>query len=67
MDIKRLTITPIMKGLKGFTINNPSVDSAQLLIKERLLTHYGYTTISKCPKKIHHKIPNWVNMKMHVD
>ena len=67
MEIKRLTITPIMKGLKGFTINNPSVNSAQLLIRERLLTNYGYNTISKSSKKIPHKIPSWVNIKTHID
>lgn len=43
MDIKRLTITPIIRGTKGFVINNPTPERAQKLIIERLSSNYEYT------------------------
>ena len=66
MEIRRLTITPIIKGLKGFSTYNPSVDTAKLLMKERLSTNYDYYKIPKRLKKLPENIPNWVNKKTFV-
>ncbi|MBQ8668588.1 hypothetical protein IJ472_02325 [bacterium] len=40
MNIKKLTITPIIRGAKGITIDAPSTERAQKLITERLTTCY---------------------------
>lgn len=40
MDIKKLTITPVIRGARKFTINNPSKERAQRLITERLCSNY---------------------------
>lgn len=40
MDIKKLTITPVIRGARKFTIDNPTQERAQRLITERLCSNY---------------------------
>lgn len=40
MDIKRLTITPVIRGARKIVIDNPSQERAQRLMTERLCSNY---------------------------
>ena len=40
MDIKKLTITPVIRGAQKITIESPSLERAQRLITERLCSNY---------------------------
>ena len=40
MDIKRLTITPVIRGARKIVIDNPSQERAQRFMTERLCSNY---------------------------
>lgn len=40
MDIKKLTITPVIRGARKITINNPTQERAHRLMTERLCSNY---------------------------
>ena len=42
MHISKLTISPIFSKTAAIVIDNPSVESASILIKERLASKYGF-------------------------
>ena len=54
MEIKRLIITPIIRGTQGFVSYKPSVETARTLITERVSA-----THTKLPKSLR-KIPKWL-------
>lgn len=69
MDIKKLTITPIISGTKGFTLKEPSAERAQLLIKEKLSSR-AYFNIGQTSKRSKSKLPaflkGFINLKTRV-
>ena len=65
MYIRKLTITPIESGIQRYTTYNPSIETASLLMKERLL----YTTdmkLSRVQKKMLKHLKSWVNIETYV-
>lgn len=47
MNISKLTITPIVSKTAAIVIYKPSVESASILIKERLASKYGFQHLVK--------------------
>lgn len=66
MNITKLTLTPIVSQAAKVVIKNPTRDTAQLLITERLASanvHYGTKRITgKMPKFL----KNFVNPKTYI-
>ena len=64
MNISKLTIAPVIKGAKGFVIENPTTERAHRLIAEKLSTNY------ENPKPVKFKLPKclrgFVNPKTRV-
>lgn len=42
MNISKLTITPIMSKTSSIVIKNPSSEIAEIFIKEKLTSNYGF-------------------------
>lgn len=59
MNIQKLTITPLEKGLSSYVTQNPTIESAGRLISERLLSSNGYYNREK-PARALRKIPKWM-------
>lgn len=67
MQINKLTITPILRGYRGFTTQNPKSEVARTLIIERLATQgYTGTKIPNSVKKLPKALRSWINPKTHV-
>lgn len=62
MNISKLTITPISKGLSPFVQYCPTNETASLLIKERLVS--GYT--EKVPRALK-KLPSYLKGLVNPD
>jgi len=62
MEISKLTITPIIPGTKGFTTKNPSAQTAQTMITERML-HWQEADSVKEFKKL----PKWIKSLVNPD
>lgn len=60
MNITKLTITPIHKGITPFVEKNPSCEIASILIKDRL-TSGAKTDIPKILKKVPDFLKGLVN------
>lgn len=59
MDIKKLTITPIQKGLPQIVSHNPTQASASLLMKERLAMKASPYNKETTPR-VFKKLPDWL-------
>lgn len=59
MNIQKLTITPLEKGVSAYITQNPTTESAGRLISERLLSSSGYYNTEK-PARALRKIPKWM-------
>lgn len=59
MDIKKLTITPIQKGLPQIVSHNPTQASASLLMKERLAMKVSPYNKETTPR-VFKKLPDWL-------
>lgn len=64
MDIKRLTISPIIRGTRGFAVENPTPERARQLITERLSSNYENTKPVKL--KLPKFLRGFVNPKTRV-
>ena len=66
MDIKKLTITPIHSGCPKIVSQNPTQESASLLMKERLamkVSPYNQETTPRVFKKLPDWLKGFVNPK----
>lgn len=56
MNIKKLTIAPVIRGARRIVIDSPTPERAQLLITEKLSTNYENSKpmkSKKLPKILH--------------
>lgn len=59
MNVKKLTITPLMSGCQSYETRNPSTEVASLLIKERL-SHVDSQYNQTRPPRALRKLPKWL-------
>ncbi len=59
MEIKKLTISPLISGFQNYVYSRPSNESAGVLIKERLVSGESFYNSDR-PARALRKIPKWL-------
>lgn len=66
MNISKLTITPLIRNGKCYVTHSPSVETAQMLIKERLVSGNRNNCVPRAMRKIPDFLKGLVNPETKV-